>query len=240
MQRELLQMRKELAEIFAGNTALKQAAREVSRLDITRASLIARNPKHRSVQVDRILNGELQKDVPVGDYMFIQNSQEMINAAYNNLQMGNSMNAGLLLSCYRILAEDPDAGFRRENPVVYAFNHVPPDASDVDTRLTNAFRKIYGGYIENDIVARAMYMHNSIIDVWPFEEFNGELAVFAMNYYLMENGFMPIDMDMEKADYDELVGACLKGLRPDEEYEFFRNQIIDKMAGTIEACRSCI
>jgi hypothetical protein len=85
-----------------------------------------------------------------------------------------------------------------------------------------------------------MYVHNCVIDIWPFEEYNGELAVFAMNYYLMEQGFMPIDMPMERKDYIELVTACLKGVRVDEEYEFFRDAIVEKMKGTIHACRGYV
>ncbi len=56
----------------------------------------------------------------------------------------------------------------------------------------------------------------------------------------MEQGFMPIDMPMERKDYIELVTACLKGVRVDEEYEFFRDAIVEKMKGTIHACRGYV
>lgn len=85
-----------------------------------------------------------------------------------------------------------------------------------------------------------MYVHNSIIDIWPFDDFSGEIAIFAMNYYLMEQGLMPIDMPMRQQDYFDLVAACLKGRRPDEEYEFFREAIGTKMTSTIEICRGYI
>ena len=186
MQEELLKMKKELADILAANKQLKQALREVNKLDMIKASLIVRNPKHQSLKIDRILDGDLPTDVAVGDFVFIENYCELVKSAYSNLNMGNSMNAGLLKAAYRILEEDPDADFRTDSPVVFAFSHVPPDWQDIDERLTNSFRRIYAGRIENDIAARAMYIHNCVIDIWPFDEYNGELAIFAMNYYLME------------------------------------------------------
>ena len=82
-----------------------------------------------------------------------------------------------------------------------------------------------------------MYMHNSIIDIWPYDEFNNELAILAANYYLMEQGLMPIDMPMGRQDYLDMVSACLKGRGTDEEYRFFAEAVIEKMAGTIEVCR---
>ena len=240
MSRDLIEMRKELAAIFAGNAALKQAVREVSKLDIIKGCLIARIPKHQDINISSILAGELQKDVSIGDYMFIQNGDALVKVAYNNLKLGNSVNPHMLVESYRILAEDPEGTYRRTNPVVYSLNHVPPEFENIENRLAGSFRQVYAGNLEDDIVARAMYMYNAIVDVWPFDEFNGEIAVFAMNYYLMENGFMPIDMPMNKGEFDELIGACLKGIRPNEEYEFFKNAIAEKMAGTIEACKRMI
>ena len=219
------------------NKALKQALREVNKLDMIKASLIVRNPRHQSLNIDKILDGDLPTDVAVGDFVFIENYCELVKSAYSNLNMGNSMNAGLLKAAYRILEEDPDADFRKDSPVVFAFSHMPPDWQDIEERLTNSFRRIYAGRIENDIAARAMYIHNCVIDIWPFDEYNGELAIFAMNYYLMEQGYMPIDMPMDRKDYIELVTSCLKGIRVDEEYEFFRDAIVEKMTGTLEACR---
>ena len=118
MQEELLKMKKELASILAANKALKQALREVNKLDMIKASLIVRNPKHQSLKIDRILDGDLPTDVAVGDFVFIENYSELVKSAYSNLNMGNSMNAGLLKAAYRILEEDPDADFRTDSPVV--------------------------------------------------------------------------------------------------------------------------
>lgn len=240
MQTELLEMRKILSDILSGNHALKQAVREVNKMDMIKASLIVRNPKHQELRIDKILEGDLQRDVPVGDYVFIEKCCELVKAAYNNLEMGNSMNRELLVASYKVLTEDSNAGFRDNNPVVYAFNHVPPHCADINDRLARSFRKIYSNEWQGDVIACAMYVHNCIIDIWPFDEYNGELAIFAMNYYLMEQGLMPIDMPMQKQDYEDLVASCLKGLRPDEEYEFFRNAVTEKMKNTVEVCRSYV
>ena len=238
MQLELQKLRKELSEILASDKALKRALLEVNKMDIIKASLIARNPKHQDVNVGGILEGQLQKDVPVGDYLFIQNAYEVVKMAYNNIEMGNGVDGNLLKSAYRILTEGQDSGYRNDNPVVYNFNHVPPHCSDVENRVNRSCQKIYDEQFEDDVIAKAMYIHNAIIDIWPFADFNGEIAVFAMNYYLMEQGLMPIDMPMDRQDYFDLVAACLKGLRPDEEYAFIKDAVFQKMERAIDVCHS--
>lgn len=240
MQSEFMIMKKQLEDLFEENRDLRKAVKEVNKVDMIRASMIIRNTRHDILAVDRILDGDLQRDVTVGDYVFIQNFGEVLNMAYSNLDMGNSFDKNLLLKTYRILAENPEAGFRKSNPVVYAFNHVPPHRVDIDELLTEVFRKLYSSEAGNNVVMKAMYLHNKLIDIYPFDDYNGEIAVFAMNYYLMSEGLMPISIPMDRQDYLDLVAACLKGNRQSEFYEFLYKTINDKMQRTIAACSEVI
>ena len=240
MQSEFVIMKQQLAELFQENRDLRKAVREANRIEMIRASMIIRNTRHDILAVDRILEGELQRDVSVGDYVFIQNFGEVLNMAYSNLEMGNSLDKNLLVKAYRILAEDPEGYFRKSNPVVYAFNHVPPHRVDVEELLTDALRRVYSPEAGNNVVMKAMYVHNKLIDIYPFDEFSGEIAVFAMNYYLMHEGLMPISFPIDRQEYLDLVAACLKGTRRSEFYNFLYKTIDDKMQRTIAACSEVI
>ena len=61
MQAELQKLRKQLSEILVSDKALKQALREVNKMDIIKASLIVRNPKHQEVKVGEILEGSFRR-----------------------------------------------------------------------------------------------------------------------------------------------------------------------------------
>lgn len=238
MHEELYNMRKELAGMIKNNRLLKSAVREVNRVDMIKASLIVRNPNHDKINIEQILEGGvLQKDVPVGDYMFISNFSNVIRLAFNCIEMGNYLDRHLLISAYRMLTEDDSSYFRKNNPVIYAFNHVPPHSVDVEKQLDDAMKRVYSREAGNNVILKAMYVHNKIIEIYPFKEYSAELAVFAMNYYLMENGLAPINMPIGRQDYYEIVGDCLKGHRQEEFYNFLSRAVFDKMKGTVEACR---
>lgn len=237
---KLYEMRIELAAMLKNNRLLYSAVQEVNRIDMVRASLILRSTNHDKLPVEKILDGELPKEVPVKDYVFIENFSNLVRIAYSNLDMGNSLDKHLLISGYRILSENENGYFRKSNPVVYAFNHVPPHAVDTEDRLTDCLRKVYSRESGNNVILKAMYIHNKIIDIYPFEEYNGELAIFALNYYLLENGLAPISMALSRQDYLNQVSDCLKGVHQERFYDFLCGAIYDKMNGTIEACREYI
>ena len=75
--------------------------------------------------------------------------------------------------------------------------------------------------------AKAKYMQT---------DFNAEIAVFALNYYLMENGFTPINMPVKRDQYCTMVADCLKGKNQEVFYNFLVRAVYDKMEGTIDAC----
>lgn len=240
MHEKLYNMRKELAELLKGDRLLKSAVMEVNKLDMIKGSLVVGNANHEKIAVDKILEGELQKEISVKYYIFIQNFCELVKVAENCLEMGNYIDKNLLISAYRILSEDKDAYFRKSNPVLYSFNHVPVHSLDIEEKLDDAMRRVYSPKAGNDVILKAMYIHNKLIDIYPFEDFSGEIAVFAMNYFLMENGFTPTNMPISREDYLDMTSACLKGNKQEEFYSFLYRAVYDKMEGTIEACREYI
>ena len=240
MHEKLYSMKKELAGMLKNDRLLKSAVREVNKIDMIKCSLIIRNPNHETIPIDKILEGDLPKDVPVKDYVFIENFCNLVRVAYNCLEMGNYLDKHFLISGYRILSEDEDGYFRKSNPVLYSFNHVPVYSTDIEEKLDDAMRRVYSPKAGNNIILKAMYIHNKLIDIYPFQEYSAELAIFAMNYYLMENGITPINMPIDRREYFSIVADCLKGQRQEEFYNFLCNAVYDKMEGTIDACREYI
>ena len=237
MQKNLSRMRIELTSMLKNNRMLRSAVREVNRIDMVRAALIIRNQAYDRIPVDKILEGDLPKEVSVKDYVFIGNFSDLVRLGFSSMEMGNSLDRHLMVQGYRILSENENGYYRKSNPVVYAFNHVPPHAVDVESRLDECIRKVYSREAGDNVMLKAMYIHNKMIDIWPFDDYNGELAIFAMNIFLMENGLVPIDMDLDRQEYFNMVTDCLKGVRQEALYEYLCAAEEDKMRATLDACR---
>lgn len=236
MDSDLRRLRDTLHGILRANPVLDRALHRVNRTNMIKCALIARSENHADISVSGILEGELDPDVALGDYTFIEKAQNLVGALYSSLSMGNSVDRNLLLNCSRTLTGNPDAYFRKGNPVVYTFNHVPPHCSDVDRELGGLIRRVYAGDMDNDPVYRAMILHNGIIGIWPFDEFSAEIGLFAMNYFLMEQGFIPVTFAMPRKEYLDVTGDNLKGRRQKEFYYTLREAIEEKLEEAIQAC----
>ena len=79
---ELYNMRIELAAMLRNNRLLRSAVQEVNRVDMVRAALILRSSSHDKVPVEKILDGELPKEVPVKDYVFIENFSNLVRIGF--------------------------------------------------------------------------------------------------------------------------------------------------------------
>lgn len=237
MQKNLSRMRIELTSMLKNNRLLRSAVREVNRIDMVKAALIIRNQAHDRVPVEKILEGELPQEVSVKDYVFIESFNNLVRVGFSNMEMGNSLDKHILVQGCRILSDNENAYFRKSNPVVYSFNHVPPHAVDVEEKLADSLRRVYSRNAGDNVILKAMFIHNKIIDIWPFEDNNGELAIFALNYFLMENGLAPISLSLDRQEYLNMVTDCLKGVRQEAFYEYLCQAVEEKMKATIEACR---
>ncbi|MFQ7473321.1 MAG: hypothetical protein ACLRLX_03850, partial [Anaerovoracaceae bacterium] len=69
MHEKLYSMKKELIDLLKEDRLLKSAVKEVNKLDIIKASMVVRNSNHENIDIEKILEGELQKDLPVKDYV---------------------------------------------------------------------------------------------------------------------------------------------------------------------------
>ncbi len=237
MQKNLNAMKAELVSMLKNNRHLRSAVREVNRADMVRAALIMRSEAHEKVPVERILEGELPKEVPVKEYVFIENFSNLVRVGLSSMEMGNSLDKHMLVTGYRILSENENGYFRKSNPVVYAFNHVPPHAVDAEAKLEDSLRRVYSRDAGDNAILKAMYIHNKIIDIWPFDDNNGELAIFALNYFLMENGLAPISLSLKRQEYLSMVADCLKGVHQEDMYDYLCVAVREKMEATLEACR---
>ena len=213
MQEKLYSMKKELAELLGRDRLLKSAVKEVNKLDMIKASMVIRNPHHETIDIDRILGGELKKDLALGDYVFIEHFCKLVKLADNCLDMGNYIDKNFLISAYRTLADDSDGYFRKSNPAAYTFNHVPVHSLDIEEKLDDAMRRVYRPEAGNNVVLKAVEHRHKQADRYlsvPRVQ-RRDRSVCSELLFELENGFTPINMPVKREQYCTMVADCLKG-----------------------------
>jgi Fic family protein len=124
--------------------------------------------------------------------------------------------------------DDKNAGtYRKTNVIISGANHVPPDASQVDSDMSNfisAYQNDWGSLHPVELAAR---VHCDFVKVHPFTDGNGRTSRLLMNLELMKAGYPPVVLPVDKRleYYEALDQAHTK-----DDFEPFLNLI----AGMVE------
>ncbi len=157
------------------------------------------------------IRGMMEGDIPgtasLKECVFVKNYMNVIEEMRHCLALKTSLDKKLLLKFHSILIGG-ESEFRRSNPTVTDFHHVPPHASEVESGLNKLLQNAYR-YGANEIRS-ASRIHYGILSLYPFETYSEVMARMAMNYYLQERGFMPVALGYNRHEYLKTMIECLK------------------------------
>ncbi len=158
-------------------------------------------------EVEGMMEGDIPRSAALKECVFIKNYMNTLDLMRDSLALKNSLDKKLLLKFHSALTGSPSA-FRKSNPTVVDFKHVPPHASELERRMSSLLQEAYK-YGANEIRS-ASRIHCGIMELHPFEEYSEVMARLAMNYYLEEKGFLPVMLGYNRKEYIMTMTECLK------------------------------
>lgn len=166
-------------------------------------------------ELQGMLDGEMPKQASLKQCMMVRNYMGLMDVIQDSLDLGCSLDIRLLLKFHEILTGE-SSGFRKSNFMALDFKHVPPHHTEIENKLNMLFRNIYKS--NSNEIRNAALIHCGIMAIYPFEQDSGIMARLAMNYYLQENGFLPVALGYS---YDEYMSTMTQCLKDDSEALFF-------------------
>ena len=101
-------------------------------------------------------------------------------------------------------------------------SHKPPSRTEMHDRL-NIFYYDLKNKVLNPI-EKASWVHAEFVAIHPFEDGNGRTSRMLMNYILMENGYLPVNIKSEdKISYYEALDEYGKNNNLDQFLELVIN-----------------
>lgn len=160
--------------------------------------------------VQRIVKGEFVVDVKVNDHSTIANYQEAIKYTYNIVGMKAEVDEKDLFNYYRIFSNSEYQGYRRTNPVLVSLDYNPPHPSEIEEQMELMFQWIRENGFENNPILKAAYLHNKLIEIYPFESYSEAIARMAMYSELIKNGYPPVLLNLSESEYNDAIRSYLK------------------------------
>lgn len=183
---------------------------EMDKADWIYSSLRLDGSPLKRTEVERIIKGEFLINIPVGEHAAIGNFSDTIRLLYDMAEMNISLDEKYLCKIHSRLIDDETNEYRRNNPVLRMISYNPPHFNAIDEQLALLFRWLASDETETNPIEKAAYLHNKLIEVYPFENGSEATARAAAQYLLLTNGFPPVLWNISEQEYYDAIRLYLK------------------------------
>lgn len=147
---------------------------------------------------------------PMRDHIDAVNGQSAFLKMLEMVRAKTAITEEVIKDFHQVVAgaDTPSAGlYRVDQRYIKGSLHVPPPAHKVRPRMSELL------WIYEDDVAKGTHpvivaakLHYGIANIHPFTDYNGRTSRLVMNMHLLENGFVPITIDIqERPNYLEAL-----------------------------------
>lgn len=175
--------------------------------------------------ITEMMKGSFFPNVSLADHTKVQRYTEVVTELYSMAQMKMGISQSVISHIFERVIGVPQAELRDENPVIYEWDYNPPHPKKITTKLAMLVNWIDrdGEVYESmnpmettdlqeepsNFVLRAAYIHNRMLEIFPFKEGNAEIARFVMYYYLIGKGYPVFEIIMSDREYNEAIATYL-------------------------------
>lgn len=202
---------------------------EINLIDWIYTSLKLEGSSIGKTGVQKIAKGEFLVDVSISDHSAIGNYQDAIKLAYDMADMGIELTEKYLFRFYQILANPGKLEYRRSNPILIMLDYIPPHPSEIEEQMDIMFQWMNTFDFESNPILRAAYLHNKLVEVYPFESHSEAVARMALYYELIRNGYPPVNLNLSEPEYYAAIRNYLKKEEIQPLYEPLERGVYNKL-----------
>ena len=143
---------------------------------------------------------------PLREIYEVENHNKAFKYVKNNIKKEQRLDSNVIKDIHEILMDNimPGGIYRYVDVSITGSSHKPPSRTEMHDRL-NVFYYDLETKAFNPI-EKAAWIHAEFVAIHPFTDGNGRTSRMIMNYILMENGYLPINIKSEdKLEYYEVL-----------------------------------
>lgn len=145
-------------------------------------------------QIEKILGGEFPDEVEISEYILMKKLEDILTFGDKLLDLQEEFDKKTLFKFFRFISEE-EPEFRKTTPVLVHLKYNPVLPQEIDEGLSDLFRTV-AGKKNSDPVEKAVMLHDGIIRIYPFRNWNEIIARVALEYSLIYYGeeFCPVTL----------------------------------------------
>ena len=202
---------------------------EINLVDWIYSSMRLDGSSITKTSVQKIVKGDFIVDVTINDHAGIGNYQNAIKLAYDMADMGIELNEKYIFQFYQNLAKPEKLEYRRNNPVLVMMDYNPPHPKEIEEQMEILIQWLNTNDFQSNPILRAAYLHNKLIEIYPFETHSEAVARMAMYYELIINDYPPVLLNLTEQEYYTAVKSYLRKEEIQPIYEPLERGVYNKL-----------
>ncbi|MHC1721588.1 MAG: Fic family protein [Aminipila sp.] len=182
-------------------------------------------------QVNRILDGEFVVEATVNDHLAIENYIETLLFMENLIGIESDVSLKIIEDIHDVSNGSEGLIWRRSNPILYTLDYNPPHWQDIKEKMDELIRWTYHAdeQLKGNKILKAAYLHNKLIEIYPFE-YNSEVTARMVMYYsLMRDGYPIFELRLGESEYNTLIIDYLKYKNVEPFYKAVERGLFNKL-----------
>lgn len=129
----------------------------------------------------------------------VTNHEKAFEYVKEQIAQKEELNENKIKDIHEILTENIMQGgiYRATDVRITGANHTPPRPNQMYQMLRFFYEDLKKNSNEMDAIELASWTHAEFVKIHPFLDGNGRTSRLIMNYQLMKNGFLPINIKVE-------------------------------------------
>ncbi len=144
-------------------------------------------------------------------------------------EMDVYLNEKYLFKIYSALTKPDIVEYRKSNPVLRMIGYNPPHFKEIEEQMEILFNWLYKDLYLINPIEKAAYLHNKLIEIYPFETASEAVARMAAQYLLISKGYPPILWNISEQEYFDAISLYIKTEDVQPIYDVLERGIYNKL-----------
>lgn len=168
-----------------------------------------------------IAAGGFALDAPLEDHLLIGRLLDVLQLMEASAKQNRELSRGILEDFYRALSGGVEPVYRKSTPVLFHLSYNPVLPQEIEEELSALFRKLHDEAVYEPF-SQAVWIHNELIRIYPYDQYSEILARAAMEYELLYSGKPVCSLTLQETEYNCALTDYLKGRGGDAILENLR------------------
>lgn len=183
--------------------------REKQKIDWVTMNMCLEGNPISAENAGKIAKGEYILEATLEDHMTVTHLVEVLPLMYTLFSMQEELSSATLTKFYEEISGGQIPLYRKTTPVLFHLSYNPVLPQEINEELRKLFTAVYRDS-EMDSIEKAVYIHDHLIRIYPFDNYSETVARAALEYQLISSGLPMIPLTLSEQEYNNALTTFLK------------------------------